>query len=474
MQDSDIVLYQRSHYKPLIDRAITITEKYVSDHKLILTGGMAIDLALRAKGESIYDDDALPDYDIISAKNLHHANALAEILCKDGLPDINVINAFHVTTVRVRMKNIVFLDATYIPPDCFDRIPYLDVDHLRVVHPHYQFIDQRLSLSHLLMDTGRSLNIFNRLKKDISRNELLRQMYPISATRKKSLPLRRVRVPIQLIAIDRSDLNQLDKDAFVYTGPTCIAGYVGMLLLMNPKKCKLTDDALEIDIPSGIPARMLCCDIGRVKKYIKNPITSRPIINIKPITQLAGDLEFVDTYGARVGCNVIKLSDSVSVCVASVDYILMELLRDRIYVSEEPFSSLYHDLISKVDQMRSQDSDLLWWPSVNCYGVDNFPEAKILMLERMMYPESANTLKPRNSYPFAPKCATRSQFTPEDSHYFQIDGNADKKLKHTSYKYILDDFKQFVDKKRNETKSTSASRNGGALNFGLLDEEYWL
>lgn len=93
MQDPDTVLYQLNYYKHLIDKAMAMTEQYVSEHKLILTGGMAIDIALRAKGGGIYDVDSIPDYDIISDKNVEHANALVRVLCNEGLPDIAVISA---------------------------------------------------------------------------------------------------------------------------------------------------------------------------------------------------------------------------------------------------------------------------------------------------------------------------------------------------------------------------------------------
>ncbi len=454
MQDPDIVLYQHDHFKPLVDRAIKLTEEYVSKHKLILTGGMAIDLALRAKGESIYADDAIPDYDIISDQNLMHANALAEILCNDGMPDIRVINAFHVTTLRVYMKKTVLLDATYIPTERFKQIPYLDVDHLRVVHPHYQFIDQRLSLSNLLNDTGISLNVFNRLKKDMHRNALLRQMYPIESTfDMKSLKYKHLSIPLDLIVIDIAYLTQIDENAVLYTGSTCVAGYVALMLYSPNAKWSLTDSSLEIDIPEDMHARFLCCDINQVAKYIKNPTMYRPLINIKPATQVVGDFEFADTYGARIGCNILKLSDKVHICVASVDYILMELLRDRIYVNEEPYSKLYSDFVDIVDKMRETESELKWWPSLDCYGFENFPEAKILMLERIMDPTSFNNLKPRNSYPSPPKCLTRDNFVPEDSHYFRMDGTMDKSLKHTNYKYVLDEFRHFVDKKREDDHS---------------------
>ena len=455
MQDSETILYQSNFYKPLIDRAIKLTEAYVSEHKLILTGGMSIDLALRAKGGSIYDDDALPDYDIISDRNMDHANALAEILCKDGLPNINVINAFHITTARVRIKSVVLLDATYIPPACFNRIPFLDIGHLRIVHPHYQFIDQRLSLSNLFGDTGISLNIFNRLKKDMGRNALLREMYPIESKPLKSKSSRIVKLPLDLIKLDEDYLDQVDPDVFIYTGPTCVAGYAGFLIVMsivNKSKLTITNTDLELSVPDNIPVRLLVKKLDSLQSYIgKKSITYRPLINLKPVTKRSGDIEFVDTFGSKIGCNIIELKPGIKVCVASADYLLMEMLRDRIYVDDEPFSSWYKELVDEVDKQQSiEDSDLIWWPSLNCYGKYDVPEAKVFMLEKLMDPEGSRDFKPKSSYTQYPKCQTKSGFVPDNSHYFRIDGSEDKDIVHTNYDYVLQEFKAFVDKKRNE------------------------
>ena len=446
MQDPDTILYQLNHYKPLIDKANKITEEYVSKHKLILTGGMAIDLALRVEGSHIYEDDALPDYDIISDCNLDHANALATLMCKEGLPDVNVINAVHITTVRVRMKNITFLDATYIPPSCFKKIPYMDVGHLRVVHPHYQFIDQRLSLATLMVDTGLSLNIFNRLSKDVNRNELLRSNYPI-VSELSTLKTKKVSVPIDMIRLDESKINNFDPDAFVYTGPTCVAGYLGVAL-MN-RDFKVVDDAIEISLPEDFPIRLLTCDYDSIKDFIKRPKMYRPLINLKPISLKSGDYEFVDTYGSRIGCNSIEVKKGVRVCVASVDYLLMELLRDRIYVSEEPHSYIYSKFVDKIDTKRNeQGTNAIWYPSLNTYGYDNLPEYRVVMLESAMDEDNKEQLKPKNSYLRYEECKTKKGFVQEDSHYFLIDGAEDKKLHYTNHKHIVDKFKSYVEKKK--------------------------
>lgn len=452
MTDPEIITYQLNYFKPLIDKAIKFTENYVSEHKLILTGGMAIDLALRQKGESIYDDDALPDYDIVSDTNLEHANTLAKLLCNEGFPDISVVAAVHITTLRVRIKRTVLLDATYIPSECFSKIPYIDVGHLRVIHPHYQFIDQRLSLSSLLADTGLSLNVFNRLSKDITRNNILRSMYPIESTETKQ-QMRTIGIPLSLIAIDPKNIKRFNEDVFAYTGNTCIAGYLGYLLMegiaSGVKSWKLTNSTLTISIPNDIPIRLLSCDIESLKKYTDGMDTYRPLINIKPASYSNRDYEFVDTYGSRISCNMIKLSEDIDVCVASVDYLLMELLRDRIYIQEEPYSSYYNKLVTIVDNMRSVESDPIWWPSLNMYGITDLPESRVAMIESMMDEEKTLSLKPRNSYPSAPRCATRDEFEKIGSHYFMIDGQKDNSLKHTNYKYIMEAFSKFINKKRN-------------------------
>lgn len=462
MADPDKILYQSNYYKPLIDKAMRITRDYVSEHKLILTGGMAIDLALRAKGKSIYDDDTLPDYDIISDKNLYHATALAEKLCKAGLPDVNVINAIHITTVKVRIKRVVFLDSTYVPPLCMERIPYLDIDDLRVVHPHYQFIDQRHSLSHLMSDTGLSLNIFNRLTKDVNRNRILRSLYPIQSnpdTYGKSSRI--IKIPIDFIKINEKCLKQIDPEVYVYTGPACITGYLGYLIMMalfdnTLNKLVVTDSHLEVSIPKGIPVRIISCDIESIKPN-KKLTMYRPLLGLKPVSQTNEDFEFVDTYGARIGCNIIELPNKLKVCVGSVDFLLMEMLRDRIYINKEPYSSYYCELVDAVDKKQLDEmSSSEWCPSLNCYGIDDLPEYRVFMLEKLMNPDTTNDLKPKSSYPFAPKCITRSKFDEANSHYFRIDGIQDNSLQHSSYKYIVESFKDFLDKKRNPTERDSS------------------
>jgi hypothetical protein len=455
MNNPNILIYNLNYYKPQLDKAIKLTEQYVADNKLILTGGMAIDLALREKHTSIYSDDELPDYDILSDQNVYHAHELAKLLCENGLPEINVINASHITTVRVRIRRDVLLDATYIPSTIFNKIPYLDTGHLRVVHPHYQFIDQRSSLGMLMLDKGITLNVFNRLKKDIERNDLLRYHYPIQPT-KVDLKYSPISVPLKYIRLDNDELQQIDPEAFIYTGPCCITGYAAFHLYMNkldPKNypVSVVNDNLEIPCPSNLRFSMLSYDIDKMKELLRNPKTYRQLLSLKPISMRDDRYELIDTYGTRMSCFIFKLPNGDKICVSSTDYILSEFLRDRIFVSPEPYTMFYTKLIEIVSDMRTkEDADDIWMPTVNCYGFDNLPEYRAFNIERILYPEQARSLKPRNEY-LRGECLIRDEtFDTVGSHYFRIDGTQDDTIEHTNFKHMMAEYDAFLKNKRTD------------------------
>jgi hypothetical protein len=282
---------------------------------------------------------------------------------------------------------------------------------------------------------------------------LLRSEYPID-TKKIKYKCRTVVVPLDRIRIDKSKLNQIDNNVHIYTGITCIAGYLGYAIMLqqyDPSSVNIviSSEAITISVPELLPIRLLTNDVTKAKTFMSHPDIYRPLINIKPVTLHEGDFELVDTYGMRIGCNIIELTKDISVCVASTDYLLMELLRDRIYITPEPYTSMYVKLAEIVDEMRSKDSNLMWWPSLDCYGDSNLPEARVFGLEKLMNPNDTNQLKPRNEYLQAPKCLTRREgFDQSQSHYFLIDGEKDPNLKHTNYKYVINEFNTFLKKQR--------------------------
>jgi hypothetical protein len=162
----------------MIDVALSVVRKFIIDRKLILFGGLAIDYALRLRGSRIYPDEERPDFDFLSPKSVDDAYDLADLLKTIGFKKVGAIRAIHVQTMRVKVDFIWVADIGYAPQDVFDKIPTIEYDQMRVVHPNYQRIDMHLAFCYPFNNPPRE-DVLNRWKKDLKRYNLLNKFYPI-------------------------------------------------------------------------------------------------------------------------------------------------------------------------------------------------------------------------------------------------------------------------------------------------------
>jgi hypothetical protein len=164
------------------EKALDVVRKFIIDHDLIIYGGMAIDLALKAKGhKGIYKEDAVPDYDFMSPRHYEHACELADLLAKKGFGDVQAVNAVHVSTYKVRTKFVWIADITYIPMEVFKTIPTLKVSGLRIVHPDFQRLDVHRAMSTPLEKPPMEVFLF-RSRKDQKRFRMLDELYPLGTS----------------------------------------------------------------------------------------------------------------------------------------------------------------------------------------------------------------------------------------------------------------------------------------------------
>ncbi len=159
---------------------------YISKNNRIIYGGMAIDLALKKAGhKGLYSDNIINDFDYYHFNPINESLDLAEFLqnkFKDDLSEeykIGAINAFHISSRRVRLGIQAVADISYYPEVFFDNIPTINYKGYTFVHTHFQRIDMHLSLSYLYYGAPLD-NYKNRLNKDVKRLLLLDEYYPIS------------------------------------------------------------------------------------------------------------------------------------------------------------------------------------------------------------------------------------------------------------------------------------------------------
>jgi hypothetical protein len=163
-------------------KALDTVKQFIIEKKLLLTGGMAIDMSLKTIGrEGIYGSDTLPDYDFFSPKFHEHAYELGYILCQQGMPHVTIINAIHILTMKVRVNFDVVADITYMDPKIFNEMKFIDDDStgIRIIHPYFIMSTQYYSLSNPFNGYPREA-IMQRWKKDMKRLSILQDGFPVS------------------------------------------------------------------------------------------------------------------------------------------------------------------------------------------------------------------------------------------------------------------------------------------------------
>lgn len=213
--------------------SLGLVKKYIIENDLIIVGGMAIDLSLKLKGSKLYTDDVLPDYDFYSPSHHTDAYKIAEKLHSAGMKNITVINANHTSTMRVRVNYTVVADVTYIPPSIFKSLPTMIYRDLKIIHPHYQLIDQHRALS-LPFENSPWEVITHRWIKDAKRHDLLYSYYPM---RDQCTTKYKFTEPIKISALQFA--NQ------------CVGGFVALLYWQKKAKdmgYKVEHDIGNIDI----------------------------------------------------------------------------------------------------------------------------------------------------------------------------------------------------------------------------------
>lgn len=264
----NISLNKSNNAETILD-ALKIIKKFIIREKKILVGGMSIDMALKLKdpNSGIYDDNTIPDYDFYSDKHYEDAYDIAQWLNRLNFKNISVINAMHPSTMKVRINFITIADITYIPTNILENIPTLRYKGFKIVHPHYQMIDQHRSLSYPYENSPWETIIF-RSKKDMTRYDLLYDFYPLrmlNISKKKIIISKKTNIDIKLI------------------DNTCITGFCALnywVSLAKTKGFKALDNLgvftfnknkLEYSLPVDSHGLTIYCDdIKKIYNNIKN------------------------------------------------------------------------------------------------------------------------------------------------------------------------------------------------------------
>jgi hypothetical protein len=428
--------YTRNPQYDSIMSALDIVKHFIKVNNLILVGGMAIDWALRLKGDSIYGDDQLPDYDFYSPTHTKHAYEIGELLCKKGYPNISCIPAMHLTTMRVRIDMEAVADISFCPQSVFDNVPTLVYDGIRIVHPHFQMIDQHSSLGLPFENPGREV-IFHRWRKDMVRYDKLYKHYPITDTAQLSPPPDSTGLTL---AIDDPKYQTLTSDRqkrvreyeikivehrvhLKYLKGSCITGWGAI-------DYKIDGDHIVMNIPAGEPLSIQSddyesylkehklIDVQYYSEYFGK--TPRKILARfpNPTKDSPDHIEIYDTYGLKVSAEVVH--QSLDVYMGNIQWVMMFLIVRMFDQSTIALQTTAEGQYLRCRQL-VKDGRI---PSISVYGRANFSPSFVntrKIHKERTYNIKAPALQPGRMYPKKPNCINDKTFDTEASWYFFID-----------------------------------------------------
>ena len=440
--NEDEILLKHNFYKKEIEESLNVVKNYIINNKVHITGGMAIDLALKEKNSSIYNEFTIPDYDCYSSKNYEVAKELTEILCKLGYPDVSMMPAIHPTTIRVKVCDYTVFDCTYLPKEILNKVPVLKIHDMIVLHPTFIKIAQYKSMSFLFNTIGEDYNIFYRLKKDYTRNALLNKFYPLKKTNEHPnkenyihhIPIEILNTKNQSIKIyqrdkllyktddfnDSSIIEYINKeDTFFNTDNSiCLGPYLSYLCYLD--KLKITNNNIEFESYKDLTPTLISSSLDNINRIKK-------ILNIKPehynkigdfipeIAKYENIVKLYKIYGERLSCNIKRIG-KYNLLICSPCYCMCIFLYYYMIKNDDFYLILYNNIFYLLTD------NLKITFSLSTFGSDSYNEVEDYQIKKIKNLTS-NLDQPPRFFSNYPNCSTDKEFDYNLSYLYKIDGS---------------------------------------------------
>jgi len=156
--------------------------QFARDTKRKLYGGFGLHLAIKEKnpqGSFYKDSDSFAkDIDLYSPEPLYDIVKLADILKNKGYDIVFAREALHSETYSIEVNKRPYCDFSYVPKNIYNRMPFVEINGIHVVHPTFMAIDYMKMFSDPILSSFRWDKSFERFFS-------LLKYYPIKHSSKK-------------------------------------------------------------------------------------------------------------------------------------------------------------------------------------------------------------------------------------------------------------------------------------------------
>ena len=316
---------------------IEIVREFAIKRKLIVYGGLAIDYALKLKGSGIYEEGKLPDIDMYSSDSVKDAYDLVDIFVQKGYKNVQAHRGIHFQTMRVRVDFISCADISYIPAPIYDKMPTLNYNNMRILHPHYQLMDFHLSFSFPLTGMPNE-NIFNRWEKDLKRYNLIMEHYPMAI----GAEMQKIKLGSKVVQLPKHSFDKYAFNGFAAFNAICTIFNQSVDLLKSdlPKHeftLAIEDQKIRYDLPKELMStdKLVLVSPFDIEYDIKDEFLAageeitvehrNAYMDIIPEHTICGDMIIYSTRHHLVGISVVKINEEI-INIASPHYLMLYFL----------------------------------------------------------------------------------------------------------------------------------------------------
>jgi len=135
-----------TNYEPTIDeinKVYEIIKSYIRENNLIIYGGYAQNELIKNKNkdDGFYSEYDVPDIEFYSPEPVKDMINICDILYNKDFKYVEGSEGVHNETYKIFVNFINYADCSYMPKNIFENIPYIEIDGLKMSHPHFMFID---------------------------------------------------------------------------------------------------------------------------------------------------------------------------------------------------------------------------------------------------------------------------------------------------------------------------------------------
>ena len=180
-------IYLKNFKEPSLDEYEQVKKdilEFIKTNKLVVYGGFAQNklIGMKNKEDQFYDEFSMADVEVYSSNPISDSMKLGNLLFEKKYKHVQVKEGVHNETYKVFCNFENYADISYIDEKILNNMPIIEIEGIKITHPHFMLVDAYRVYTDLLTSNFR-------LEKTLTRFNVLAKHYPFDLQKKYNVKL---------------------------------------------------------------------------------------------------------------------------------------------------------------------------------------------------------------------------------------------------------------------------------------------